>query len=118
MTNLTGSASLAGVRNSSPEVVLGAADGDTMVTVAWASTAPIVGSGSDYDILVTSFKEALEDPVIRVVSEPGVGLNTSVGSSFYPTLVKGGAGVGVCWQEKDSGGISDFDITCTTGMGW
>ena len=118
VTNLTGSASLAGVRNSSPEIVLGTADGDTMVSVAWASTAPIVGSGSDYDILVTSFKEAVEDPVIRVVSEPGVGLNTSVGSSFYPTLVRGGAGVGVCWQEKDSGDISDFDITCTRGTGW
>lgn len=118
VTDLTASESHEGARKSSPEIVLGTAEGSTLVSVAWASTAPIAGSGSDYDILMTSFKEVPDTPVIRVVSEPGVGLNTSAGLSFNPALVTRGAGVAVCWQEKDSTDISDFDITCTTGTGW
>jgi hypothetical protein len=112
---LTEDASMSGANHEAPQIVFGAAVGQSpqAVGVAWSSNAAVGQSGADSDILFQRYSEGDWQADVRLLSEPTSAQNVSSASSVFPSTASDDLGILACWQEKDDSVSPDYDIFCT-----
>ena len=79
--------------------------------VTWASNASVANSGADYDILIRRYTGD-QGSAVELLSEVSDAPNGSSEASKAPDSVVVGDDIITCWQEKDAGASSDYDIHC------
>jgi hypothetical protein len=98
-----------------------AVEGDN-VYVVWEDGTDLYGSGSDYDIFYRYFNGTTWSQ-IQVISEPILGANSNIGTSYTPDITVLNGNIYVVWSDRNdtngAGGDTDIFYRCNlSGSGW